>query len=221
MDKRVFARRLALAFVPFVVVFALVGWYNAARFGSPLDFGANYNLTTNDMTHREFQLDRLPFALFAYLVQPPSVVLQYPYLTTTDLSTDYYGVNIFENMWGGIFALTPVLLVSALLAMGQFRSRFAGQPLALAVASVAIGFVLVVFDANGAGVLMRYMMDFGFFFAFAAVLCIAQLWRREGSELLVVGEGGASRYCAVGVLLVALVVLSYLFQAMWLLGSAE
>ena len=25
-------------------------WYNAARFGSPFDFGANYNLTSNDMT---------------------------------------------------------------------------------------------------------------------------------------------------------------------------
>ena len=24
--------------------------YNAARFGSPFDFGANYNLTSNDMT---------------------------------------------------------------------------------------------------------------------------------------------------------------------------
>ena len=221
MDKRVFARRLALALVPFVVVFALVGWYNAARFGSPFDFGANYNLTTNDMTHREFSLDRLPFALFAYLVQPPSVVLQYPYLATTDLTTDYYGVNIVESMWGGIFALTPVLLVSVLLATRQFRRHFSRAPLALAVASLAIGFVLVVFDANGAGVLMRYMMDFGFFFAFAAVFCIAQLWRSEGSEALVVSENGALRYSAVGMLLIALVVLSYLFQAMWLLGNAE
>ena len=221
MDKRTFACRLALALIPFIVIFALVGWYNAARFGSPLDFGANYNLTTNDMTHREFSLDRLPFALFAYLVQPPSVVLQYPYLATTDLTTDYYGVNIVESMWGGIFTLTPVLLVSVLLATKQFRRHFPRAPLALAVVSLAVGFVLVVFDANGAGVLMRYMMDFGFFFAFAAVLCIAQLWSSEGSEALVVSENGALRYSAVGMLLVVLVVLSYLFQAMWLLGNAE
>ncbi len=221
MDKRSFACKLAIALIPFIVIFALVGWYNAARFGSPFDFGANYNLTTNDMTHRAFSLDRLPFALFSYLAQPPSVVLQYPYLATTDLATDYYGVNIVENMWGGIFALTPVLLVSVLLAAKQFRRRFDRAPFALAVASLAIGFVLVVFDANGAGVLMRYMMDFGFFFAFAAVLCIAQLWMNEGSEALVVSDGGSLRHSAVGMLLIALVVLSYLFQAMWLLVNAE
>ena len=221
MEKRVFVRRLALALIPFVVVFALVGWYNAARFGSPLDFGANYNLTTNDMTHRQFSLDILPFALFMYLVQPPSMVLQYPYLTTTDLTVDYYGLNIVEIMWGGIFALTPVLLVSALLLVKRFRMRFARMPLALAVASIVVGFVLVVFDASGAGVLMRYVMDFGFFFALAAVLCIAQLWRDGNSETLVVSKGGASRYSSVGLLLVALVVLSYLLQGMWLLVDAE
>ena len=49
------ARRACLgafraALVPFLVVAAAVMVYNFARFGSPLDFGANYNLTTNDMT---------------------------------------------------------------------------------------------------------------------------------------------------------------------------
>ncbi len=221
MDKRVFARRLALALVPFVVIFALVGWYNAARFGSPLDFGANYNLTTNDMTHRAFSLDILPFALFTYLIQPPSMVLQYPYMTTTDLAVDYYGLNIVEIMWGGIFALTPVLFVSALLLVKRFRLRFARTPLALAVASIAVGFVLVVFDASGAGVLMRYVMDFGFFFAFAAVLCIAQLWRVEGFEALLVNDRGALRYSSVGLLLVAIVVVSFLLQGIWLQVNAE
>lgn len=220
MDKRVFAKRLAIALVPFIAIFALIGCYNAARFGSPFDFGANYNLTTNDMTHREFSLDRLPFALFSYLIQPPSVVLQYPYLTTADLSTDYYGINIVESMWGGIFSLTPVLFISVLLATKQFRKRFPRIPLAIATVSIAIGFLLAAFDANGAGVLMRYMMDLGFFFAFAAVLCIAQLWTNGGSEALVVNEIRSPQYSAVGMLLVVLVLLSYLFQAMWLLGNA-
>ena len=41
----------AVAFVlPVVLVAIGLMWYNAARFGSPFDFGANYNLTSNDMT---------------------------------------------------------------------------------------------------------------------------------------------------------------------------
>lgn len=35
-------------------------WYNAARFGSPFDFGANYNLTSNDMTRRGFAVGASP-----------------------------------------------------------------------------------------------------------------------------------------------------------------
>ena len=221
MEKPVFARRVALALVPFVVVFALVCWYNAARFGSPFDFGANYNLTTNDMTHRAFTLDRMPFALFTYLIQLPVITLDYPYLAVTDTSSGYYGVNIVECMWGGLFALAPVLLISVLLALKQFRKRFRPAPLALALTSLFIGFVLVVFDANGAGVLMRYTMDFGFFFALAAVMCITQLWPAEGNNTLVVEEDGRQRYSAVAMLLLILVALSYLMQALWLLSDAD
>jgi hypothetical protein len=220
MEKPVFARRVAFALVPFIVVFALVCWYNAARFGNPFNFGANYNLTTNDMTHRSFSLDRLPFALFVYLFQLPVLKLEYPYIATTDLASGYYGINITEDMWGGIFMLTPVLLVSVLLLLKQFRKRFRPAPLALALASLLIGFVLVVFDANGAGVLMRYSMDFGFFFALAAVMCITQLWPAEGNNTLVVVEDGRQRYTAVAMLLLILVAASYLFQACWLLVNA-
>ena len=221
MEKPVFARGVALALVPFVVVFALVCWYNAARFGGPFDFGANYNLTTNDMTHRAFTLDRMPFAVFTYLFQLPVLTLDYPYLAATDTSSGYYGVNIVETMWGGLFALTPVLLVSVLLALKQFRKRFHPAPLALALTSLLIGIVLVVFDANGAGVLMCYTMDFGFFFALAAVMCITQLWPIEGNNALVVVEDGRQRYSAVAVLLLIFVALSYFLQGLWLLSNVD
>ena len=54
----------AIAFVLPVILVALgLMAYNAARFGSPFDFGANYNLTSNDMTHRGFRIGRLAPAL--------------------------------------------------------------------------------------------------------------------------------------------------------------
>ncbi len=53
-EKRLFTKQgitEAVAFVlPVVLVAIGLMWYNAARFGSPFDFGANYNLTSNDMT---------------------------------------------------------------------------------------------------------------------------------------------------------------------------
>ncbi|MCO7109522.1 hypothetical protein NIA69_10595 [Gemmiger formicilis] len=44
-------------------------WYNAARFGSPFDFGANYNLTGNDMTQRGFNAVRIGPAVFTSLFE--------------------------------------------------------------------------------------------------------------------------------------------------------
>ena len=63
----------AAAFIlPVVVVAAGLMWYNAARFGSPLDFGANYNLTGNDMTQRGFNAVRIGPAVFTSLFELPS-----------------------------------------------------------------------------------------------------------------------------------------------------
>ena len=62
---------LVLFALPFVLVAAGLMWYNAARFGSPFDFGANYNLTSNDMTKRGFNPGRIGPALFYYLLALP------------------------------------------------------------------------------------------------------------------------------------------------------
>ena len=65
------AVREGLAFLlPVVLVAAGLMWYNYARFGSPFDFGANYNITGNDMTSRGFNVVRLGPAVFTSLLEP-------------------------------------------------------------------------------------------------------------------------------------------------------
>ena len=221
MTKKRFLESALIAIVPFVVVFVLVGMYNAARFGSPFDFGANYNLTTNDMTHRTFSIDRLPLALFAYLFQTPSMIFTYPYLVGTSLASDYYGLTISETMWGGLFCLSPVLLCSCLLMVKRFRERMTSMAFALSLCSLVVGLILVVFDANGAGILMRYFMDFGFFFSLSAVFCIGQIWRVEGQgEALAVIENGKMRFRVSGLLLILLVAITFFLQGVWLFNNA-
>ena len=50
LRSRAGAGECAAFLLPVVLVAVGLMWYNAARFGSPFDFGANYNLTSNDMT---------------------------------------------------------------------------------------------------------------------------------------------------------------------------
>lgn len=228
MNKR-HLRNIAIALLPFVIVFSLVGLYNYLRFGNPLDFGANYNLTTNDMTHRGFNIDRLPLAFFAYLFQFPNIVAVDPYMLATNLSSSYYGRTIHQAMYGGILTLTPVLLLLACLASYDFRKKMHDyeSAYACAVASIVAAIVLVMFDANGAGILMRYFLDMGFFLGFSAMICALVLVstpikaQREGIQ-----KGSANlmdsrfqRYKAslssVEIVIRILLAITVIFQLLW------
>lgn len=161
---------IAVALVPFAVVFLLAGWYNVARFGSPLDFGANYNLTTNDMTQRGFVLDRIPLAVFSYVFQLPLVSLSFPFLNAVPVyANTYMGITIFSTMHGGILALSPLLVWS--LALPCLAGRLRGKgAFGFSLLSLVLAAVLVIFDAEAAGVLPRYFCDFGIFFALPAAM---------------------------------------------------
>ena len=186
--------RAALA--PFAVVALVVMAYNFLRFGSPLDFGANYNLTTNDMTHRGFHADRIPFGLYAYLLQPPALGSQFPFLHQTYMDPSYQGVTIYEPMFGGYFFLYPMTLV--LLALPRVRHALKAKGLLpLWVCLVVVAVALCVFDLQGAGILMRYTCDFGLYFALAAVLVFLELLQVRSTEPL--SKGWTTQLGAHGV----------------------
>ena len=67
----------ACVIIPFLIVGIALMYYNYKRFQSPLDFGANYNLTSNDMTHRGVVFDRIPMGVFVYLFQPLIITIKY------------------------------------------------------------------------------------------------------------------------------------------------
>lgn len=173
-DRRLFTRRGAVEFalfaLPVLLVAAGLMWYNYARFGSPFDFGANYNLTSNDMTKRGLSLGRVAPALHYYLFAVPLLKAVFPYIHELRVNTNYIGQTISELIYGGIITTTPFLWVFALLpALRRRLSRLrlwgvVGWCLFSAAALCAL-------DAMMAGILYRYLMDFALPLTFAAALC--------------------------------------------------
>ena len=163
-------RIICLALIPVAIVAAMAGAYNLSRFGSPLDFGANYNLTTNDMTHRGWNFDRLPLAFFAYLFEPFVFSLSSMTFLPVNLDYTYYGTTISQTMHGGILALIPIIPCS-ILALHKKATR--NELFALVSILILCSIAIISFDANGAGILMRYFADFGLLLSFAA--CIAEM----------------------------------------------
>ncbi len=98
LRSRAGAGEAAAFILPVVVVAAGLMWYNAARFGSPFDFGANYNLTGNDMTQRGFNAVRIGPAVFTSLFELPSWQGVFPFLRETDVQTNAVIRTISEKI---------------------------------------------------------------------------------------------------------------------------
>lgn len=217
--------KISASLFPFIVVLLLLGAYNNVRFGSPFDFGANYNITTNDMTLRGFNLDRVLPAIFGYLLQSPSLSLDFPYLNPVSMSSGYYGRTITEGMKGGIFLLTPILLILVVLVLKRFRSvaRASRGVFSLIICCLAASFILVIFDANGAGILIRYFLDFGFFISFSAVLVLLVAGQENATvnSLASTGDGmeNTSSLATFNLVAYLLIGMSLLMQVLWWIST--
>jgi len=84
-QRRSFLRELAL--FGFALAFGVGAHlaYNAARFGSPLDFGYAYvqgaeNITSAYARYGGFNLRFVPFNLYVSLLRPPDILSQFPFL---------------------------------------------------------------------------------------------------------------------------------------------
>ena len=165
--------------VPFILIAAGIMAYNYVRFGSVTDFGANYNLTTNDMTKRGFALARIPDGLLAYLFRLPNIDLIFPYVHAVPFTTEYIGVTVQENMYGGVLLTHLFVWVTAF--SGCVRRELRQKRLWLPIwTSVAFALIVVILDAQMGGLLPRYPCDVQWLLLLsAAVTALALTARAE------------------------------------------
>ena len=167
--------------LPYIIIAAFLMYYNYARFGSPLDFGANYNLTTNDMTHRGFKLDRILLGIFTFLLQPLNIVAEFPFLSNVNFSTEYQGITIYEKMYGGLFMLNPALLSGLFFYKVKDKLKEKGLK-AIVIMSLIFALLVVIADTQIAGILPRYYSDFGIFLSIPMVCVILSLFENDKCE---------------------------------------
>lgn len=173
-SKKSMSQTIAVC-LPFVIVGALIMWYNAARFGSPFDFGANYNLTTNDMTHRGFFAGRTGLGLFTYLFQPIKVNSIFPFIHDFRADTIYQGLTLTENLMGGVLMLYPILTIGI---YGVFnKNLFADKRVyKIVYLTVIMSIILIVLDTQMGGLLTRYFNDFVWLLMLASAITIFTLY---------------------------------------------
>lgn len=162
---------VAMVVLPLVIVGGFLMFYNFGRFGSVTDFGANYNLTTNDMRHRGWVWGRIPLGLFVYFLQPMKFTTQFPFVEMIYTGSQYVGTTIQEYTAGGVFmthffamfGLSPFLFKRYIKAENK-------TPWLVTVACMIVAGVIAVADIEMAGILWRYQSDFLIFIMIGAVL---------------------------------------------------
>ncbi len=164
--------------LPALICISGVGIYNVARFGSPLNFGIEYQLTVTDMTSYPLSVANLMHVIGYYLALPLHFASQFPFLTVSPTPLPQWGFT--EPMVGGLFVLCPLLLCGWAT---PFLRRFFKVEGAwrLLTSSFVLGLLLIVVDGMAGGLGWRYMADFGWLLALAAT----------GGMLVALGETGS------------------------------
>ncbi len=168
--------KAAVAFaVPFLVVAAGLMYYNWIRFDSVFDFGSNYNLTVDDLTKRGFRLDRIGLGLFEFLWKPVTLTPKFPFIKLQYAQTAYMGKTTVWPEVGGMLLTSPFFLFPvAAFAGRKWLKRYQPQ-MKFLLLSVFLAVAVAILTSNIAGICPRYKADFGFFFAFAAMLAVCMV----------------------------------------------
>ena len=169
--------------LPYILVAAFLMYYNYARFDSVFDFGANYQLSTNDVTKRGFRLDRLPYGIYMHLFQFPRITSTFPFILYSKMFTQYMGLTIYECVYGGLFFTTPVLFWNFFAYFGRAKGLLKRRRLFVPVVICHLfAFIILAANLNMGGIVFRYVIDFTWLLilpALAIYLCLEERYKGD------------------------------------------
>ena len=149
---------------PLVACLILLALYNVVRFGSPTELGSTYQLASqiNAREFDYFSLGRLLPGAWFYLLQPPHLGLDFPFVT---LRPEYPGTlpgGFFVEPVAGVLVVAPLLAVLAAVPWLARSSDARTRELAGLIGVFALICVLLPLPSlvGFGGATERYEVDF-------------------------------------------------------------
>ena len=176
-------KETVLFILPFVIIGVLQMIYNYLRFNSFFDFGATYNLTTEDMTRRSIKIDRNLSGLFSYLFETTRITTVFPFIETYISETSYIGRTVREYMCGGYFFQNLICIVSLIPFLFK-KVLKENKVYMLSIVLMGIALLIVLVDIQMVGIINRYFLDFGWLFSICTVIILFSLTEKYKSEEL-------------------------------------
>lgn len=173
-------RKMALT-LPFLACLAALGYYNAIRFGNPLESGFRYQLSIPEVQGVSYSAEYIPSNLFAYLAYPQLTSARFPFV----ISTLPAGRPV-DEVTAGLFASLPGVWLLPIGLLINFRLGLRREP-APTTANVRLVILMIAMACS-----IQFLFLLGFFFSamrYVAdflplmMVCIAALFWRADSLL--------------------------------------
>ncbi len=164
-DQKILSRALeALSFVaPVIAIVSLILYYNYARFGSILDFGATYQLTVGDIHNMKLIPSCFPLSFYYFFLIPFSQEGLFPYFNLSNEVLSNAEAYRYTVMNAGLLNFPYLLLAYIFAVPAILRSGKNDKTLAERRAVTAIAFILPLIVAWAvycmAGACFRYTAD--------------------------------------------------------------
>ena len=163
--------------IPYVVVGVILMIYNAKRYGSPFDFGVNYQLTmlqTTEFKITDFQ--KLFEEGLVYLFHSPTLSMKFPYIAEGYVQnyTHMGKVAIITGMIGVVYNFILFFLPFAGKTKKFLPKKMETEDRKvvsrLPIYLIVIGAVQLALVILKGGVVRRYMVDFMWLWLVAAII---------------------------------------------------
>lgn len=160
--------------VPLCIGAAVTMAYNAARFSSPLEFGAVYQLTVSDISANQVSLRYLPMAITYYFLNPMRMGEVFPFI---HLSLPVFSQNArYFYLDAGCGAWTFLLIPAAMCFLPKLSAG--REKRTLCIMAFALTAVIAFLDFCMGGYHIRYLCDILPVLAVFSVLVILDVQRR-------------------------------------------
>ncbi|MDR2366164.1 MAG: hypothetical protein LBD68_10015 [Zoogloeaceae bacterium] len=181
--------------LPYAIVALPLMWYNYARFGSIMDFGAFHQLTLANMkalslTNPIGKLLKMAYAFQAYFFNPLGFSSHFPFVTLKLDFVPYHRydstlpVYIFNSATIGLINLPILWILLNIRRIGAFLKANEAMLHKLLLLSLGVGLLHIFFLSLNAGVLIRYSVDFLWLFTLAALICAYFTYRIHADNAL-------------------------------------
>lgn len=165
---------MAVLALPVAAAFGFSMWYNNARFGNPLQFGADYQLTIANASLYEIGADGIAPSIIHYFLQPLGLTESFPFIGFDYFALSGYGRYAYIDANYGIFAL-PFNLFILMSGFILKSKKVAGESKILLSSGIAAMIITAFANFCLGGVIFRYTSDISVAAAFLSAVVILEI----------------------------------------------